>query len=80
MIKQTQERIEAQKKYEAERRNQARNGIQSKGKGVAMSDCKYKKTDIWLPMITYFVKYDRYENNAARFSNGQFIRKVINES
>lgn len=40
MIKQKQERIEAQKKYDAERRNQARNGIQSKGKGVAMSDCK----------------------------------------
>ncbi|KAG1121834.1 hypothetical protein G6F42_012044 [Rhizopus arrhizus] len=42
MIKQKQERIEAQKKYDAERRNQARNGIQSKGKGVAMSD--YTKT------------------------------------
>ncbi|CAO3610251.1 unnamed protein product [Mucor fragilis] len=42
MIKQKQERIEAQKRYDAERRNQTRNGIQSKGKGVAMSD--YTKT------------------------------------
>jgi hypothetical protein len=41
VLKQTRERIEAQKKYEAERRNQARNGggQSSKGKGVDMSDC-----------------------------------------
>lgn len=44
MIKQKQERIEAQKRYDAERRNQTRNGIQSKGKGVAMSDCKCLKS------------------------------------
>lgn len=39
-LKQTRERIEAKKKYEAERRNQARHGGQSsKGKGIDMSDC-----------------------------------------
>jgi hypothetical protein len=41
VLKQTRERIEAQKKYEAERRSQARNGGGqiSKGKGIDMSDC-----------------------------------------
>lgn len=42
VIKQTKERIEAQKKYEAERRSQARHGgnggQQPKGKGIDMSD------------------------------------------
>ncbi|CAO3653877.1 unnamed protein product [Mucor hiemalis] len=40
IIKQTKERIEAQKKYEAERRSQARHGggQQPKGKGIDMSD------------------------------------------
>lgn len=32
--------MEVQKKYEAERRSQLRNGGASKGKGIDMSDCK----------------------------------------
>ncbi|KAI9473530.1 MAG: hypothetical protein EXX96DRAFT_578379 [Benjaminiella poitrasii] len=38
LLQQTRERLEAQKKREVERRNQARNGAHSKGKGIDMSD------------------------------------------
>jgi hypothetical protein len=37
LAKKTKERLEAQKRIEAERRNQAKS---SKGKGIDMSDCK----------------------------------------
>jgi uncharacterized protein YjaZ len=60
ILKQTRERIEAQKKYEAERRSQARHGVQQpKGKGIDMSDCKYLEKYVYL--ITNYNK-NRYND------------------